>query len=493
MPAPAPEAIQQSLTNLRKGLSLPRKDFFNVARFFSFEADQDRFLQETHASNQQLADTLVIFRKKLSEAAANNEDLEPVIDRALLHYIINTDGRVPESEDIDPFDVTEAVIRYAEAINVRVNKKEDGALLIQVDKKEDPFPEWAPTPGWSAARMLRQLGPVINRVRYGRDAVIPSVAFGFDAQAEGHTLANAMTLADCSQLAYFGSPYVEKQLKQWGYTAFRWIEAKKTDTQAFLAGKDDYLILCFRGTSSGTDALVDTRFLKTDAFGGRGRVHRGFNKALDSVWTRLQAAVDAMGPQKKLFVCGHSLGAALAQLAAHRLALGGYPIGGVYVYGSPRIGNREFMEAYNELLEEKTFLHINHSDIVARIPPRILGFNHLGGSPRLFDEGHAISFMEKSRGLLDEEEVETDFEALDEAEQQAILRELEEARQSLEASTSFLTAAPELTEEDSSRGLLDIGPVNDHSMDLYLFKLGCAVVDEEWRRMEGGGAGRGPE
>ena len=29
-------------------------------------------------------------------------------------------------------------------------------------------------------------------------------------------------------------------------------------------------------------------------------------------------------------------------------------------------------------------LHINNKDIVARVPPRILGFRHLGGGPRQF-------------------------------------------------------------------------------------------------------------
>ncbi|MBK6622374.1 MAG: hypothetical protein IPG32_16410 [Saprospirales bacterium] len=37
------------------------------------------------------------------------------------------------------------------------------------------------------------------------------------------------------------------------------------------------------------------------------------------------------GALEKLFVCGHSLGAALAELAAHRFALADYPVAGVYV------------------------------------------------------------------------------------------------------------------------------------------------------------------
>ncbi len=472
MPAPTEKAIQLSWDNLQKGLPLLQHDFFHIAWSFAFQPERDKFLQQVLGLNKKLAETLLIFRKRLAEAATENQDLDSLIDRAYLHYIVNTDGQIPDSGDADPFDVLDAASRYAGPIGVSVFKEANGGLFIEVDEKKHPFPEWAP--GLSAAGTLRRLGQAINKVRYGRDDIIPSHVFGFDESAEDHTLSNAMTLADFSHLAYFGPAYVKKQLGQWGYELFHWVEDKKTDTQAFVTGNDSHLIVCFRGTSSGVDALVDARFLKTPAFGGRGRVHRGFQGALDSVWSQLLAGVDSLGPSKKLFVCGHSLGAALAELAAHRFALADYPVAGVYVYGSPRVGNRDFMDAYNELLEEKTFLHINNQDIVAQIPPRILGFNHLGGSPRLFDKEHAISLIPKSRGIFEEEETEMDFEGLDEAAQEAIMNEMKEAQQCIEAATRATLEPPA---EAIARGLFDIAPVNDHSVDQYLFKFGCAIVD----------------
>lgn len=475
MPTPSHTAIQQSLDNLQNGLPLLQKDFFHIAWSFAAQPDQDRFLHQMHDLNTKLAETLIIFRKRLTDAAAQQQDLDPLFDRAYLHYLINTDGQIPEPEDADPFDALEAVTRYAASIGVSVIKETDGSLYMQVDEKKDPFPEW--TPGLSAPGKVRRLGQVVNKVRYGRDDIIPSYVFGFEESAEDHSLPNALTLADFSHLAYFGPAYVEKQLGLWGYEIFHWIEDEKTDTQVFVTGNESQLIVCFRGTSSGTDALVDARFLKTDAFGGRGRVHRGFQGALDSVWSRLQAVVAPLVPSRKLFICGHSLGAALAQLAAHRFALGAHPVSGVYVYGSPRVGNRDFMDAYNELLEEKTFLHINNKDIVAQIPPRILGFNHLGGSPRLFDKGHAITLIPKSRSIFMEEEVEMDFEELDPAKQAAILKEMEEVRKCLEADAQLPTAPLESPGEVTARGLFDIAPVNDHGVDQYLFKLGCAIID----------------
>lgn len=469
MRTPSNKAFQQSWNKLEKGAPLLQKDFFQIARNFALQPDRDSTLRQIQGLNQKLAETLVIFQKRLAGAA----DLKPAIDQAYLHYIINTDALIPENAD--PFDAVEAAARYAGSMGVSLIKEADGPLSLQVEEKKNPIPELAS--GLSAPVMLRKLGQVVNKARYGREDIIPSYAFGFDESVEDHTLPNAMTLADFSHLAYFGPAYVEKQLGLWGYDVFHWIEDEKTDTQAFVAGNGAQLIVCFRGTSSGTDALVDARFLKTDAFGGRGRVHRGFQGALDSVWNRLQTTVAPLLPSRKLFFCGHSLGAALAQLAAHRFALGAHPVAGVYVYGSPRVGNRDYMNAYNELLEEKTFLHINNKDIVAQIPPRVLGFNHLGGSPRQFDKGHAITLIPKSRSIFMEKEVEMDFEELDAATQESIIREMEKARQCLEEDAQFLNTPLEPTEEVTARGLLNVAPVNDHGIDQYLYKLGCAVVE----------------
>ena len=480
MPVPTQGDIEQSLSKLQKGLPLFQKDIFNIGWGFTFHPDQDRLLLEIHAHNNKLAETLLIFRQRLGEAAAAS-NLESAIDALYLHYVVNTDGGIPELESDDPFDVFEAVRRYADALCVGVSKGNNDVSILHVNDKEVLCPGWGTQPGWSAAWSLRQVGPVINRARYGRNDVIPSAAFGFNEQAKGHNLQNAMALADFSHLAYFEPAFVEKYLKQWGYDAFRWVEDKSTDTQAFVAGKGQHLVVCFRGTSSGTDALVDAKFLKTDAFGGRGRVHGGFQDALESVWNQVQEAVKALGADKKLFVSGHSLGAALAQLAAHRFALGSFRVAGVYVYGSPRVGNREFTEAYNELLKAKTFLHINDRDIVTQMPPALLGFRHLGGPPRLFNEGHFIS---RPSAEQEEDVQELLFEDLDAQSQELIQQKTAEMQTSIKASTRFLTTPPQQLRAGSYGTTFETGAVDNHGMDQYLFKFGCAIVDGEWRRLE---------
>lgn len=477
MTTPTQEAIQASFTRLQNSLGLSRQDFSNLSWSFKFHPNQDQLLMEINNFNKELAETLLIFRQLL----ADTDDLEKTIDAAYLHYVVNTTGAVPKTQGSDPFDVFAFAKKYAKLISVGVGKTADNDPLLEIDDKSIPCPAWGVVPGWSAPLSLRKVGPVINRVRYGRDDLIPSSAFGFNGKSENHTLPNAMTMADLSNLAYFGATYVEKVLEQWGYGSFQWIEDEKTDTQAFVCGKDDHLVVCFRGTSSGKDALVDARFFKVDAFGGQGKVHRGFNGALDSVWDAVKVAVDTLGLGRRIFVTGHSLGAALAQLAAHRLALSQFEIAAVYVYGSPRVGNSDFAEAYNALIGKQTFLHINNSDIVTRIPLTILGYRHLGEGPMMFDKGHAITKMPQPKALVEEEEVE--FEELNPEMQQEIEKQMEDVRLSMEASTRFLSTPPELLEAGSYKGFFEVGPVDDHSMAQYLFKFGCAIVDAEWKRI----------
>ena len=124
MSEPTVENIQNSFSRLQKGLPLFQQDIFNIAWEFSYLSSQYSFLMEIHSCNQKLAESLLIFRKRLQKAATN-ANLAPVIDNLILHYIINTDGPIPELEDEDPFDVFDAAARYAQTLCIKVRKGEN--------------------------------------------------------------------------------------------------------------------------------------------------------------------------------------------------------------------------------------------------------------------------------------------------------------------------------------------------------------------------------
>jgi len=121
MPVPVQENIQQSLSRLKQSLPLFQQDIGNIAWAFAFLPNQDQLLMEIHAHNRKLAESLLVFRKKLRQASAG-PDLESAIDHLFLHYIINTDGPIAELEEEDPFDVFDAATRYAQTLCVDVSK-----------------------------------------------------------------------------------------------------------------------------------------------------------------------------------------------------------------------------------------------------------------------------------------------------------------------------------------------------------------------------------
>src|SRR6185369_11657761 len=94
-----------------------------------------------------------------------------------------------------------------------------------------------------------------------------------------------------------------------------------------------------------------------------GRVHHGFSSALKHTWGKVERLVEALD-DKPLFLTGHSMGGALAVLAACRLAKLGRPPVATYTFGSPRVGDRAFCAGYRL----PTYRVVNGLDLVPEMP-----------------------------------------------------------------------------------------------------------------------------
>jgi triacylglycerol lipase len=110
-------------------------------------------------------------------------------------------------------------------------------------------------------------------------------------------------------------------------------------------------------------------------------LHSGFKGAVDSVWNDKIRPVIEQRPktEEKLFFTGHSLGGALAIVAAERAMreLGGKATA-VYTFGSPRMGGPEFFARYTQLANS-TFRLVHNNDLVPTVPSTIRGnFLHVG-------------------------------------------------------------------------------------------------------------------
>lgn len=150
-------------------------------------------------------------------------------------------------------------------------------------------------------------------------------------------------------------------------------------------------ILCFRGTqpTNVIDWLADLSFRK-EPFYSWGRVHGGFYHTLVPAWhfilLALQQAIQgssadgkphARAPLRALYLTGHSLGGALAVLAAamihknHRAIR--KTIRGVYTFGQPMVGDAEFAGRCQHEFGRCLFRHVYDNDVVPRYPPRLAG------------------------------------------------------------------------------------------------------------------------
>lgn len=150
-------------------------------------------------------------------------------------------------------------------------------------------------------------------------------------------------------------------------------------------------VVAFRGTEPAnliswlTDAECVWRPLD------EGRVHAGFFGNVEALWSGLVEVIGAAAsgageraPLRDLYVTGHSLGAAMAVLAAKRLLDEGEPFTslfrGVYAFGQPMVGDAAFANACKPVFAGRYFRHTYGRDVVCSLPPRIVdeAFVHFG-------------------------------------------------------------------------------------------------------------------
>ena len=111
-----------------------------------------------------------------------------------------------------------------------------------------------------------------------------------------------------------------------------------------------------------------------------GRVHDGFLSTYDIFRKRIIDTLAPISAGKRLYITGHSLGAALATLAIPDvISATPYRSPYAYTYGSPRVGDRDFVAAYNGMMKNRSFRIVNTSDPIVSVPfpAPFLGF--LGG------------------------------------------------------------------------------------------------------------------
>jgi hypothetical protein len=203
--------------------------------------------------------------------------------------------------------------------------------------------------------------------------------------AERGRLVEALGRAGFSDLALFGDPGR-------GVAAFAAVSA------------DGTTLLSFRGTQPDSyEALITDLRVNLVAWPeSAGRVHSGFAIALLAMKPQIAEWIGRKRPDvSKLILTGHSLGAAMATLAATI-----WRPEWLVTFGSPRVGDAAFG---GTIMATHSLRFVDCCDAVTDEPPELLGYRHIGNLTYLTQDAGIVDNPDASFILADRLPARVDY------------------------------------------------------------------------------------
>ena len=137
----------------------------------------------------------------------------------------------------------------------------------------------------------------------------------------------------------------------------------------------DWLVREQDGTTwvaiEGSDESVDWR-RNLEMLYTSSDTHAGFENYSTRLMAEMLAAGTSFDSRKRLILCGHSLGGAVATIIASHLQPS-FPHLGLITFGSPRPGGRRFRDRF----QVPHLRYVHGDDIVPHLPSNLLGFRHV--------------------------------------------------------------------------------------------------------------------
>jgi pimeloyl-ACP methyl ester carboxylesterase len=235
--------------------------------------------------------------------------------------------------------------------------------------------------------------------------------FPFLPQELSYSKINAWWLAEASFLAYCHPGFVRMAYKVANFPGFKFFNG--TGTECMVASSKESVIISFRGTETNSFSFFHE--LATDfnanpvSFQQGGTVHSGFLDALEEIWeekdedyikknpkhhTGLRLYIEKLiseSSDRPIWICGHSLGGALATLCFARIP----EATGLYIFGAPRVGD----EAFNKLINNRPSFRIeNAGDPIPLLPPTIpsIDFNFVDSGELIYLDKDGVSLSKRN-------------------------------------------------------------------------------------------------
>ncbi|CAB9521251.1 Lipase, putative [Seminavis robusta] len=281
-------------------------------------------------------------------------------------------------------------------------------------------------------------------------------------------------------------------------------QGRALDTQGFIAHNDEMIVLSYRCTTSALDWITNLSTTSSEwepdvdielghagwcscilgygCLGGsdqvkKPRVHTGFyNNFIHStpmILEHIKPLLTETEKPRKLYVCGHSLGAGIATLAAIYFLLEFewelLPQKLIMVTaGSPRACTNSMGKIVKERLAElrpmdKAFFCriVLNEDVVSKVPPSGIGYTHVGRLVYITKDGE-ILINPSNDHILDADDVEI---------QKLIVDSQKPEQRPEEENDDSSSTLKERNEKYEKMLKMIPGPFKDHMPDFYLQPL----------------------
>lgn len=147
---------------------------------------------------------------------------------------------------------------------------------------------------------------------------------------------------------------------------------------AFVATEGNNIYVVFRGTDTIDEWIQDAKFAQVSYsfISDGGLTEQGFTEIYATLNQEILSTLSGLiagNPNAKIFITGHSLGGALAVLAAPEIAnQSGFPQPTLYTFAGPRAGNPHFAETTYDSRLNTSWRVVNTNDLVPFLPKEIV-------------------------------------------------------------------------------------------------------------------------
>ena len=151
-------------------------------------------------------------------------------------------------------------------------------------------------------------------------------------------------------------------------------------TAIIIDNETNIIIITFKGTDSITYCYYDLQFCKRNIDFSNIEIHDGFFNQLMSIYDDIIESLDELfkiNPLYNIYITGHSGGAGQSTILSYLLGKKyNNKIIKLITFGSPRVGNKEWKEAFNNTKNILYYRITNEGDIITSIP--YINYYHVG-------------------------------------------------------------------------------------------------------------------